>query len=70
MAGNIPTPKVPNITGVKFFREVRTELGKVIWPTREETVKLTLLVITVSILVGAFIGGLDIALIRLNALIF
>ena len=42
-----------------FIKEVVAELKKVTWPTREETIKLTVIVIVISILVGAFIGGLD-----------
>lgn len=44
---------------VKFLKEVRTELLKVRWPTKEETVKMTLIVISVSAGVGLFIGILD-----------
>lgn len=44
---------------IRFLREVKEELNKVTWPTKAETVKLTLIVLAVSVLVGAFIGGLD-----------
>ncbi len=40
---------------VRVFRETRTELRKVVWPTREETIRLTLLVIAVSSAVGLFL---------------
>ena len=46
-------------TPIVFFREVQDELKKVVWPTRQETIRLTLVVITVSLLVGIFLGGLD-----------
>ena len=46
-------------TPVGFFRETRDELKKVVWPTRQEVIRLTLVVITVSLLVGVFLGGLD-----------
>ena len=46
-------------TPITFFREVRDELGKVVWPTRQETTRLTMVVILVSLLVGVFLGGLD-----------
>lgn len=49
----------------KFLKEVKTELFKVVWPTRKETLRLTLLVIGVSVIVGLFIGLLDISFIRL-----
>ena len=43
----------------QFLLEVRGELGKVIWPTRAEAMRLTAIVIGVSLLVGIFVGGLD-----------
>lgn len=43
----------------KFFRETRRELTKVTWPTRDEIVQMTTLVILVSLAVGAYIGILD-----------
>jgi len=42
-----------------FLREVRDELKKVVWPTRQETIRLTLVVIVISLIVGLFLGGLD-----------
>jgi len=42
-----------------FFQETRDELKKVTWPTRDEVVRLTGVVIIVSLLIGAYIGGLD-----------
>lgn len=49
----------------KFLFDTRAELKKVIWPTREQAMNLTVLVIGVSIAVGAFIGGVDALLQRL-----
>jgi preprotein translocase subunit SecE len=46
-------------TPTAFLRETRDELKKVVWPTRQETVRLTMVVIVVSLLVGVFLGGLD-----------
>lgn len=43
----------------RFVREARAELAKVVWPTRAEALKLTALVIVITIAVGAFIGGID-----------
>jgi preprotein translocase subunit SecE len=37
---------------VKTFRETRQELRKVVWPSREETIRLTILVIVVSSVIG------------------
>ncbi len=48
-----------------FLREVQDELSKVVWPTRNEVIRLTLTVILVSLIVGLFLGGLDFILTKL-----
>jgi len=42
-----------------YFRDSWLELQKVIWPTREEVVKMTGLVVAVVIVVGLFIVAWD-----------
>ena len=42
-----------------YFREVKVEMNKVNWPTRNETVNYTIVVIGVSAAVAAFLGTLD-----------
>jgi preprotein translocase subunit SecE len=42
-----------------FLKEVRLEMKKVNWPTRQETLRYTLIVIGVSLAVAAFLGALD-----------
>jgi len=42
-----------------FLKEVKLELKKVTWPTRQETIRYTLMVIGVSVGVAIFLGGLD-----------
>ena len=44
---------------VSFFRDARTEVRKVVWPTRAETVQTTLTVAVLVILVGLFLWMLD-----------
>lgn len=56
---------MPNIFG--FLQEVREELIKVTWPTREQTIRYTVLVIAVAVGVGIFLGGLDYLLTSLTA---
>lgn len=46
------------------------ELRKVTWPTRTETIRLTGTVIVISVLVGAFIGGLDVLFVNITTLMF
>jgi preprotein translocase subunit SecE len=43
---------------VRTFRETRSELRKVVWPTREETIRLTAVVIVISLIIGLilFVG--------------
>jgi preprotein translocase subunit SecE len=43
-----------------YLLEAAAELRKVAWPTRPTVVNLTLIVIAVSIAVGAYIAVLDI----------
>ena len=53
----------------KFLEEVKVELKKVRWPTKEETVRMTLVVIGTSIGMGAFLGILDFIFAKLLGLI-
>jgi preprotein translocase SecE subunit len=43
----------------RFLAEAASELGKVSWPTFEQTRQLTVLVFTVSFAVGVFVLVLD-----------
>lgn len=69
MDGN-KKPALPNIPPVQFVHEVVTELKKVTWPTRAETVKLTIVVIAVSIIVGIFIGIVDATFLKITSVLF
>lgn len=50
--------KQPNAL-VKYLRETRGEMRKVTWPTREDSQRLTLIVIAVTIAMAIFLGLLD-----------
>jgi preprotein translocase subunit SecE len=54
---------------VVFFREAKTELTKVSWPTRKEAMRLTGIVIAVSVGVGLYIGALDFIFTKLVGII-
>jgi preprotein translocase SecE subunit len=43
----------------QYLTEAWSELKKVAWPTRQTVVNLTLIVIAVSIAIGAYIALLD-----------
>ena len=49
----------------KYIREAMSEIRKVIWPDRETTRNLTLVVIAVSIVLGILLGGIDYVLFQL-----
>jgi preprotein translocase subunit SecE len=52
-----------------FFPEVIAELRKVQWPSRQEALRLSLLVLAVCAIVGAILGALDLAFTRLFLLL-
>jgi preprotein translocase subunit SecE len=46
----------------QFFKDVRLELTKVTWTTREELIYSTIIVIVVSVVLAIFIGIVDVVL--------
>jgi preprotein translocase subunit SecE len=42
-----------------FFKQSQAELRKVVWPTRQEVVQTTLVVIAIVLLVGVILWGID-----------
>lgn len=43
----------------RFFSETIAELRKVVWPTRQEAARLTIIVLVVCIILGIFLGSID-----------
>ena len=58
-----PAPISPRAVGrvgpISFLRETVSELRKSVWPTKEETARLTAVVIVLSVVMGFFLGLLD-----------
>lgn len=54
---------------LNFLLESRNEMRKVIWPSRQETIHATLIVIVVTTIMSIIVWGLDRILIRLVSLI-
>lgn len=52
-----------------FFTDVVAELRKAHWPTRQEALRLSILVLIVCAIVGAILGVLDLAFTRLFLLL-
>jgi len=53
-------------TPVIFLKEVQEELKKVVWPTRDEVIRLTFVVMFISLIVGLFLGGVDLILTKVT----
>ena len=49
---------------LSFGREARAEVRKVVWPTRQETVQTTLMVVVAVILLGIFLWLVDMVLLK------
>jgi len=45
-----------------FATDIIDELKKVTWPTKTETIRLTTIVIIVSLIIGLYVGIIDILL--------
>jgi preprotein translocase subunit SecE len=52
-----------------FWQEVQSELKLVTWPSRQNTVRLTGIVIAVSVLVGLYVGALDFVFTKVMGLV-
>lgn len=53
-----------------FLGEVRTEMSKVVWPTKEQTKTYTIVVLVSTALISGVIGIWDLALSRAIMLVF
>jgi len=72
-----PSPKVAGprlrragVPRVRFIGEIIAELKKVTWPSREDTTRLTAMVIVICLIVGAIMGVLDYGFTRLAESVF
>lgn len=58
-------PRAPGRGGLlawrpRFLMDIISELRKVVWPTREDTTYLAVVVVIVTIIFGALLGAIDI----------
>ncbi len=54
----------------EYIKQTRTELTHVTWPSREQTIRYTLLVIAVSAITALILGIADFVFSRLLTLLF
>ena len=43
----------------QYIQETKAELRKVVWPTRDEATNLTVVVLAVTVVMTAILGGID-----------
>ena len=55
---------------LNFFRECGAELGKVVWPSRDDVVASVKVVIFTTIIIAVILGGLDLLFSTLYRLVF
>ncbi|MCX5703413.1 MAG: preprotein translocase subunit SecE [Candidatus Omnitrophica bacterium] len=55
---------------INFLKEVRVELGKVAWSTRQELLDSTMVVIVITGIMAVFIGMIDIFLSKILSMLF
>jgi preprotein translocase SecE subunit len=48
------------INPLDILRSIKVELQQVKWPTHQQALKLTLIVVFVSLAVGLYVSGLDV----------
>lgn len=55
---------------IRFGRDVRAEIGRITWPTWPETQRLTMMVVVLAVIIGAYLALVDTAIGALFASIF
>jgi preprotein translocase subunit SecE len=59
VAGFVALQTAKGLAFFTLFKEARSEIRKVVWPTRQETLQTTLIVTVVVLIVGLLLWGLD-----------
>jgi preprotein translocase subunit SecE len=49
---------------LNFFREVYSELRKVVWPSRRDTIRYSVTVIIFSLVLAVILGAADLGLLK------
>ena len=64
IAGFIAATTEKGSTFLSFAKESRTEVRKVVWPTRQEANQTTLIVLAATLIMALILGGLDGIIVR------
>ncbi|PLX70213.1 MAG: preprotein translocase subunit SecE [Denitrovibrio sp.] len=54
----------------EFYKEVKEELKKVVWPSKESTIGTTGIVIAICIVISIFMGVVDFGLAKITQFIY
>jgi preprotein translocase subunit SecE len=57
--GAAPVPAKPRVSASEFVRQVRAEVAKVVWPSRGDTIRMTIMVLIMTSLLAIFFVGVD-----------
>jgi len=52
-------PKAPRVTVGEFVRQVRAEASKIVWPSRGDTIRMTIMVLIMATLLSLFFLAVD-----------
>ena len=63
--GRLSSEAARRAFSIRVFGDVISELRRVTWPNREETTRLTIMVIAVAAVIGTFLGLIDLAFTRI-----
>ena len=55
---------------VKWFKELKSEFKKVIWPSKKKVLNNTFVVVVTMVIASIFVGALDFGLLRLFSFIY
>ncbi|MCV2886384.1 preprotein translocase subunit SecE [Aestuariibacter sp. AA17] len=69
VAGFVAASTEKGATFINFAKESRTEVRKVVWPTRQEATQTTLIVLAATVVVSLLLWGLDGIIVRLVSFI-
>lgn len=54
----------------EYFKATKAEMSHVVWPTKQQTIRFTVLVVVVSMVVAILLGISDFVFARLLTLLF
>ncbi len=64
-AGAVAAFTVKGKTAISFAHESRMEVRKVVWPTRQETLQTTFIVLVACVIMALILWGIDGVMVRL-----